>query len=74
MKKPKTNDQCLKALIKETEGTIYSALLRERIVKVMEMTMDDINNNPDKWNNGFIHPNAFKELNNIIQTHLGFND
>jgi len=72
--KIKTNEQMLKALIKDldTSHSIYAAILRERIIKMMELTLTSIETEPEKWNNSFIHPNMYKELNNIVQKHIGF--
>lgn len=70
--KQKTNDQMLKALFKELEGTIYSALLRERIVMIMDMTINDIKDNPEAWDNAFVHSSMYEELNDVVQKHLGF--
>lgn len=67
----KTNDQMLKQLLEEITP-MEAALLRERIVKIMEITENSINNEPEKWKNNFIHPNAYKELNKKIQACLGF--
>jgi hypothetical protein len=72
MVKLKTNEQMLKSLLKEIEGTINSALLRERIVWALETTLKDIEQNPKGWEYGFIHPNFYKELNTIVQKHIGF--
>mgnify|MGYP006280806009 CR=1 FL=1 len=71
-KTTKTNDKALKYLIKSIYGTIYSALLRERILQIMEMTMQDIKNNPKDWENQFISPRLYEELNEIVQEELGF--
>jgi hypothetical protein len=61
-----------KSLFKDIEGTIYSALLRERIVTMMEMTMNDIRENPEKWANSFVNPSMYQELDAIIEYNLGF--
>ena len=71
--KPKTNDQALKSLVKDIEGSIYGALLRERILTIMQVTLQDIEEHPEHWNNAFIHPSMYINLNNIVQEHLGFN-
>ena len=72
--KTKTNDQRFKELFKVVNGSIYSALLRERIVKVMDMTIKDIKENPEEWENAFVHPSMYEELNEIVQKYIGFND
>jgi hypothetical protein len=70
--KRKTNDQMLKSLFKELEGSIYSALIRERIVKIMELTIDDIKENPERWEKSFIHSSMYEQLNDVVQKHIGF--
>jgi len=73
MSKPKTNDQMLIELIK-TNSPMQNAMLRERIVTIMDLTTKDIMNNPDKWNNGFIHPSLYTELGNNVSKIIGFNN
>jgi len=70
--KNKTNDQMFKSLFKDVEGTMYSALLRERIVMIMDMTITDIKNHPEAWDNPFVHPDMYKELAAIVERNLGF--
>jgi hypothetical protein len=70
--KKKTNDQLIKSLFKELEGSIYSALLRERIVVIMDMTMNDIKDHPEAWDKAFIHSSMYEQLNDVVQKHLGF--
>jgi hypothetical protein len=70
--KKKTNDQMFKSLFKELEGSIYSALLRERIVVIMDMTMNDIKDHPEAWDKAFIHSSMYEQLNDVVQKHLGF--
>ena len=72
MKKIKTNEKALKSLIKSIEGTIYTSLLRERILQIMEMTMQDIKDNPKEWEGLWISPMLYEELNKIVQKELGF--
>ena len=71
-KKSLTNTQMLIKLIKTNDMTnpILNALLRERIVKVMEMTMEDIKKNPKDWTNHFIHPRMFEILTNNVNEEL----
>ena len=68
--KPKT----LKSLIKSIDGTIYTALLRERILHIMDMTMQSIKDNPERWERSFISPKLYEELNEIVQKELGFDN
>jgi hypothetical protein len=74
MKKPKTNEQMFKALFKEIHGSMLEALLRERVVKIMEITIQSIEESPEQWENSFIGASAYKKLNEVVQKHIGFND
>ena len=74
MKKIKTNEKALKSLIKSIDGTIYSALLRERILQIMDITMKDIKDNPKEWEGLWISPMLYEELNKIVQKELGFDN
>lgn len=71
-----TNDKAIKALVKalDKQNQLGFALLRERILKVMEMTMESIDENPEAWQNPFVHPDMYKSLNEIVQEHLAFKD
>ena len=73
-KTAKTNDKALKSLIKSIDGTIYTALLRERILRIMDITMYDIENNPKDWEGTWISPKLYEELNEIVQKELGFDN
>ena len=77
MSKRKTNKQILTALIKDLDNTPYgigNALLRERLLKIAEITLQDIENNPKEWNNGFVQSGLFIDLCNRINKHCGFAD
>lgn len=77
MKRPlknKTNDQAFKSLFKEVEGSVYGALLRERILKVMDMTEQSIQNEPEEWRGAFISPDLYTKLIEIVRKNIGFND
>jgi hypothetical protein len=64
--KKNTNESRLKKLI-ATNHTLLNALLVERIIKIMEMTEEDIKANPEDWERSFIHPNLWHELNNNVK-------
>jgi hypothetical protein len=66
-KKPITNEQAFKNLIKDLDP-ISLALLRERILTICEYTAT----NSDDIVNSFIQPRLYVELNEIVQKHLGF--
>jgi len=70
-RKSKTNDQMLIELIK-TNSPMQNALLRERIVTIMGITMDSINESPEKWGNMMIHPSLYLELNDNVNEKIGF--
>jgi hypothetical protein len=61
MKKKPTNEVRLKKLIAKNH-TLLNALLVERIIKIMEITAEDIKENPQDWERSFIHPNLWHEL------------
>lgn len=63
MKKTITSEQKLKNLIKEN-NPILNTLLLERIKCILDITLTDIEENPEVWNNSIIHPNLYKELAN----------
>ena len=73
MKKNLTNDQKLIKLIK-TNSPMENALLRERIVKIMEITIEDIRENPDTWRRGFIAESLIVDLSNNVNKIIGFNN
>jgi hypothetical protein len=70
-RKSKTNDQMLIELIK-SNTPMQNALLRERIVTIMNATVDSITNTPESWSNGIIHPGLYLELNDNVNEKIGF--
>lgn len=74
MAKRKTNKQVFASLFKEIGGSIHEALLRERILKIMEMTMISIEEDAKAWDYSLVHPSVYEELNTIVQKHLNFNN
>lgn len=68
-----TNEKAFSKLLKEV-SPIQLAILRERVLKVMEITDQSIQDNPDAWNNGFIDVSIYKSLSELVNKHLGFND
>jgi len=76
MKKNKTNTQSLKALIVTIEkmNPVLNALLRERIIKIMEMTMEDIKDNPNNWNDSFISALLIKTLAEQVEKIIGYDN
>lgn len=66
-----TNDKAFKALFKEA-SPIQIALLRERLVLIMEVTRDEVTKNPENWNNPIIHSSAYLKLADLVAKHIGF--
>jgi hypothetical protein len=66
------NEKALKSLIKELNH-IEIALLIERVLLVMDLTLDDIKQNPEQWERHFIHPSLFEQLSEKVKKHLDFN-
>jgi hypothetical protein len=71
--KLKTNETMVKELLKELSG-FELALLRERIVKIMDTTIESIENNPTQWENCIVHPSMYLELHKKVNKHIGFNN
>jgi hypothetical protein len=64
-----TPEKKLLQLIKKNDA-ILNWLLIERIEKVMEMTITDINENPSNWERNLIHPSLLIRLNENVNTIL----
>ncbi len=71
--KTKTNEQMIKALLKDL-NTMETAILRERIVKIFEMTEDAIKENPDSFKNPIIHYSIYNHVADKVTKHMGFNN
>jgi hypothetical protein len=73
MAKPKqlTNEQAFRKLFKEL-NPIQVALLRERVVHIMEITVKNIAEEPAKWENNIIAPREYNRLNDIVKECIGF--
>ncbi len=74
--KIKTNEQAFRSLFaalkKHRLDTFLVALLRERVLTMMDITKKSIEQEPEKWENGFVHVDAYKELIEIVEKELGF--
>lgn len=68
-KKQPTNESRLKKLIAEN-SPILNALLVERILKIAEITEEDIKVNPQDWERSLIHPSLWHQLNENVQRNL----
>jgi hypothetical protein len=71
--KIKTNDQMIKALLKDL-SPIEIAILRERIVKIFEMTEEAIKANPEAFQNPIIPSSFYGIVGDKVNKHLGFNN
>lgn len=67
--KRKTNEQKLRSIIKNLH-TIEVALLVERIEKIMELTLEDIKQDPSKWDNFFVSHHAYVNMANKVLEEL----
>jgi hypothetical protein len=68
-KKQQTNESRLKKLIAENPP-ILNALLLERILKIMEITQEDMQENPQDWERSLISPSLWHQLNTNVQRTL----
>lgn len=71
MKKDKTNKQLIRAFIKSLD-TLEVAILRERLVKIAEITEQSIKSQPEKWTNPIFPISLFQSVNKKILTFLNF--
>jgi hypothetical protein len=69
MTKHKTNEQLLRALLKDL-GPVESAILRERLLKVAALTLQSIEQQPEAYANGFVHVSLFRSVCDKINQHL----
>ncbi len=70
-KKIQNNDQMLKALLKALTP-LETALLRERLVTICQMTKKGIEQEPEKWQNSFVHKDIYLALVNKVEDNIGF--
>lgn len=70
--KHQTNEQMIKALLKDLT-TMETAILRERIVKIFEMTEEAIKENPKSFDNFIIHHSIYNHVAEKVTKHMGFN-
>ncbi len=45
-------------------------LMVERLIKMMDMTVQDIKENPETWSNSFVFPKVYIDLNQKISKYL----
>lgn len=74
--KTKTNQEAFKALIKRLDKAhpFMYALLRERVLHIMNMTVEDIKYHPERWENCLISSDYYVLLDKIVKENLEFND
>lgn len=72
-KKGKSSDLLLRKLIGKLDD-IETSLLRERIVKICEMSKQDMILNPDKYKNGIIAPHLLEAFYNKCLTQLSYDN
>jgi RNase P subunit RPR2 len=70
--KKQTNESRLKKLI-AANHPLLNALLVERIQKIIEITEEDIKENPEDWERSFVHPNLVHQLSNNVKEFLSDN-
>ena len=73
MSKKQTPSTKLKKLISENSH-ILNALLVERIIRIMQMTEQDIKENPKDWERSIIHESLFHQLNDNVKNILAPED
>jgi hypothetical protein len=73
--KSQTNNQRVKALVKDLENTPYSiglAILRERILTYSENDLKSLEKNPDAWENPIISLGMYKDYYERVSKELTF--
>lgn len=72
-----TNDKALKNLMHEMNKTPHGigfAIMRERMLKMAEMTKKHIEQSPEKWENPLISIQCYIDFCNIVEKELSFNN
>jgi len=73
IEKQKTNEQCLRALLKDCH-TMEIAIIRERMLTWAEDELKLINENPTKWDNPIFHHGVYMAVMEKIIHHLKMED
>ena len=68
--KTKTNEQALRSLLKALTP-VESALVRERLVTILQQTSQSVQENPEEWKNFFVHPSLYVALWEKAKLHIG---
>lgn len=72
----RTNEEAIDKLIEDLRNTPHSvglALLRERLLKISDMTKESIEKNPEDWANPIFSTGMYLDLCQRIDKHLNFN-
>jgi len=69
--KERTNETMIKDLIKDL-NPLGLAILRERIVKIAEITKEAVEANPEKWDNPIVDHSYYIYVCDKIFEHCGF--
>lgn len=67
----KTNEQMFEALLSELHP-MEIAILRERLVSMMEVTRKQILKDPEPFNNPFVSAKTYLHIADKVEAHLGF--
>jgi len=70
-KKMVTNETLIKDLLNDL-SSIEIAILRERIVMIMDITKKSIEDNPNEWEKYIISPTLYIGLQEKVNKFLGF--
>jgi hypothetical protein len=70
-KKMVTNETLIKDLLNDL-SSIELAILRERIVMIMDITKKSIEDNPNEWEKYIISPTLYIGLQKKVNKFLGF--
>lgn len=73
----KTNEEAIDELIEDlrnTPHTVGLALLRERLLKISDITKESIEKNPEAWVNPIFPPGMYLDLCRRIDKYLEFNN
>ena len=76
-KNPKTNGDFVRNLIADLENTPYEvglALLRERLLLIAEITLDDIKRDPLCFDSSIFNSGHYTDLANRINLHCKFEE
>lgn len=76
--KTKTNEKALNDLVKDLKGTIHTALIRERLLTISEITREwatnEIAKETETEKRSMINPSLYIELCDIIDKNLQFHE